>query len=414
MSDESKVENKAAAELESIPSFDPTPEVEALWPELQAAAEGVLRSGRYILGPEVKAFEEECADLLGCRYALGVANGTDALILALEALGIGPGDEVITTAFTFFATAEAIMRLGAHPVFVDIDEATFNLDPAGLAAALTPRTRAVLPVHLFGLAADLEGIQTFTSEHGLHVVEDVAQAFGGRWNGRRLGTLGSVGTFSFFPTKNLGGFGDGGLVVTDDEEVAGKVARLRAHGARRKYANEELGWNSRLDALQAALLRVKLRHLDSANEGRRRAAQRYDELLADVPQVQTPCAESVGERGRGNHVYHQYTLRLPVAHRDSVRAALAERGVNTMVYYPVPIHRLPVWDSADEEPEGVSFPALPRTEAAAASVLSLPLWPTISTAVQERVVETLVEVLAQLPEESSAPLEDLASVPARG
>ncbi len=343
-----------------IPIYDPRPEVEALWDELHEAIDRVLRSGRFILGPEVEAFEQEVAEYLGARYAVGVNSGTDALVIALRALGIGPGDEVITTPFTFFATAEAISMVGAEPVFVDIDPATYNLDPSLIPQAITPRTKAILPVHLYGHAADMDPILEMAQEHGLKVIEDVAQAFGGEYKGRKLGSLGDAGAFSFFPTKNLGGFGDGGLIATNAPQVAEMARMLRAHGARKKYHNEMLGYNSRLDALQAAMLRVKLRHIDEWNERRRAVAARYNEALASVEGLAPPT-----EADYAYHVYHQYTVRVKHGRRDALRQHLAEAGIGTMVYYPVPVHRLPVYDW----PEG----SLPQAEAAAEEVVALPM-----------------------------------------
>ena len=345
-----------------IPIYDPRPEVEALWDELHEAIDRVLRSGRFILGPEVEAFEEEVAEYLGVRYAVGVNSGTDALVIALRALGIGPGDEVITTPFTFFATAEAISMVGAKPVFVDIEPRTYNIDPALIPQAITPRTKAILPVHLYGHAANMGPILELARAHSLKVVEDVAQAFGGEYKGRKLGSLGDAGAFSFFPTKNLGGFGDGGLIATNNPEVAEMARALRAHGARKKYHNEMLGYNSRLDALQAALLRVKLRHIDEWNERRRAVAARYHEALAGVEGLVLPV-----EAEYAHHVYHQYTVRVKHGRRDALRARLAEAGIGTMVYYPVPVHRLPVY----AWPEG----SLPQAEAAAEEVVALPIFP---------------------------------------
>jgi len=343
-----------------IPIYDPRPEIEALWDEIHEAIDRVLRSGRFILGPEVEAFEREVAAYLGVRYAVGVNSGTDALVIALRALGVGPGDQVITTPFTFFATAEAISLVGATPVFVDIDPVTFNIDPARIPSAITPRTKAILPVHLYGHAADMDPILKIAREHGLKVLEDVAQAFGGAYKGRKLGSLGDAGAFSFFPTKNLGGLGDGGLIATNDAAIAETARMLRTHGARRKYHNEMLGYNSRLDALQAAVLRVKLKVLDEWNARRREVAARYREALAGVEGLVLPA-----EQPYAYHVYHQYTVRVLHGRRDEVRQRLAEQGVGTMIYYPVPVHRLPVY----AWPEG----ALPQAERAACEVLSLPM-----------------------------------------
>ena len=364
-----------------IPIYDPRPEIEALRPEIEAAIRRVLDSGRFILGPEVEAFEEEVADYLGVRHAVGLNSGTDALVIGLRALGVGPGDEVITTPFTFFATAEAISLVGAKPVFVDIDPRTFNIDPALVPAAITERTKAIVPVHLYGQAADMDPILTIAKEHDLKVLEDTAQAFGGAYRGRKLGAIGDAGAFSFFPTKNLGGFGDGGLLATNDDGVAEAARMLRAHGAKRKYQNEVLGYNSRLDALQAAILRVKLRHIDAFNEARRDLARAYTSPLAELEGVTPPY-----EAPYGVHVYHQYTVRIAGSRRDAVAAGLAERGVGTMVYYPTPVHRLPVYD----QPAG----CCPMAEAAAAEVLSLPMGPRLGRrAVEERVLPALQALL---------------------
>lgn len=354
-----------------IPVLDLAPELAEVGPELDAAFRRVVASGHFILGPEAEAFEREVAAYLGVRHAVGVNSGTDALVIALRALGVGPGDEVVTSPFTFFATPESVSAVGATPVFVDIDPETFNLRADRVAAALTPRTKAILPVHLFGHAADLEPLRALAREKGLRLVEDVAQAFGATLGGRKLGTFGDAGAFSFFPSKNLGCLGDGGLVATDDDQVAAAARMLRAHGSRRKYENEQIGYNSRLDALQAAFLRVKLPRVDGWNEGRRAAAARYRALLSGVAGLALPV-----ERPGAAHVYHQFTIRVTGGRRDALRAALAEAGVDTMVYYPKPAHRLPVYQGCGE------FPA---ADAAAAEVLSLPIWPTIPAKVQERV-----------------------------
>jgi len=349
-----------------LPIYDPRPEIEALWDEIHEAMDRVLRSGRFILGPEVEAFEKEVAAHLGVNYAVGVNSGTDALIIALRSLGIGPGDEVITTPFTFFATAEAISMVGARPVFVDIDPVTFNLDPALIPPAITPRTKAILPVHLYGHAADMDPILEIARTHGLKVIEDVAQAFGGRYKGRELGSLGNAAAFSFFPTKNLGGLGDGGLIATNDPEVAEKARMLRAHGARKKYYNEMLGYNSRLDALQAAVLRVKLKVVDEWNVRRREVAALYNKALAGIERLLLPS-----EQPYAYHVYHQYTVRVLAGHRDAVRQRLSHAGIGTMVYYPLPVHRLPMY----AQPEG----SFRQAEQAVREVLSLPMSPGLFT-----------------------------------
>jgi len=357
-----------------VPMLDLTPEVEALWPELAAAFERVMRSGQFVGGPEVVAFETEVADYLGVKHAVALNSGTDALVIALRALGIGPGDEVITTPFTFFATAEAIAHVGATPVFVDVDERSFNLDASLVEAAVTPRTKAVLPVHLYGRPADMDAVMDVAGRHGLKVVEDCAQSFGAAWRGRKTGSIGHVGTFSFYPTKNLGAFGDGGLLATDDDVVAAAARMLRDHGSERRYVNVILGYNSRLDALQAAMLRVKLPHVDAWNERRRDVARRYGELLQGVAGVVAP--EVTPE-----HVFHQYTVRVPSLRRDALRERLARAGVSTMVYYPVPLHRLPVFSHL-----GASCPV---SERLAGEVLSLPVGPMLRPEAQLAVAAAL-------------------------
>ena len=366
-----------------LPVFDPAPETEAHWDALNAAFQRVLRAGRFIGGPEVEAFEAEAAAFLGAPHAVGVNSGTDALVLALRALGVGPGDEVVTTPFSFFATAEAISAVGAAPVFADVDPRTFNLDPDAAGAAVTERTRAVLPVHLYGAPADLGRLSALCERRGLVLIEDCAQSFGARHAGAgaMTGTRGAAGAFSFFPTKTLGAYGDAGLLVTADAAVAERARALRAHGARRKYYHEELGYNSRLDALQAALLRVKLPHVEAANAARRRAAARYDRLLAGADGLVTPAPVP-------GHVYHQYTVRIPDGRRDAVQAALRARGVETAVHYPVPLHRLPMY-----APAGARCPVAERL---AGEVLSLPLWPALDDATADRVARALRSVVAPL------------------
>ncbi|RTH03485.1 erythromycin biosynthesis sensory transduction protein eryC1 [Thermus scotoductus] len=363
---------------ERIPILDLTPEVEELWDDLMAAITRVLRSGQFILGPEVEAFEREVAEYLGVKHAIGVNSGTDALVIGLRALGIGPGDEVITTPFSFFATAEAISLVGATPVFVDIDPKTFNLNPDLIAAAITPRTKAILPVHLYGRPAEMDPILDLAEAHGLKVLEDCAQAFGATYRGKKVGTLGHAGAFSFFPSKNLGAYGDGGLLVTNDDEVATLGRMLRAHGSKRKYYNETVGYNSRLDALQAAILRVKLPRVDTWNQARRQVALRYNELLADVPGLVLP---EVSE----GHVFHQYTVRVLNGKRDEVQQRLDVQGISTLVYYPVPLHRLPVY--------GYPSGSFPWAERLATEVLSLPIWPQMGLEAQAWVAQVLARVL---------------------
>lgn len=377
-----------AAPPTTIATYDPAPEIRALRPEIDAAIARVLDAGRFIGGPEVETFEAEAAAYLGVAHAVGLNSGTDALVIALRALGVGPGDEVVTTPFTFFATAEAISTVGATPVFADVDEQTFNLDPEAVEAAVTGRTRALLPVHLYGRPAPMDRLGALAARHGLAMVEDAAQAFGatvGAADGgppRRAGAVGDVGAFSFFPTKPLGALGDGGLLATDDARVADLARQLRAHGGRDKYHNEAIGYNSRLDALQAAVLRVRLGAVDAMAARRRAVAARYAEALADVPGLVLP------EIGPG-HVVHQYTVRVLDGRRDAVAAALRVASLQTMVYYPTPCHRLPVYAGR--------YPALPVAERLAGEVLSLPMGPFLPEVDQARVAEAVRAALSGPP-----------------
>jgi dTDP-4-amino-4,6-dideoxygalactose transaminase len=359
-----------------IPPLDLLPEIDLLWGEIQSAISEVVRSGTFVLGPQVRAFETEIADTLSVKHAVACNSGTDALVIGLRALGIGAGDEVITTPFTFYATAEAISLVGAEPVFVDIEPRTLNIDPSQIPEALTPRTKAILPVHLFGHAADLDPILELAGRHGLTVLEDVAQAFGGRYQGRPLGSLGHAGAFSFYPTKNLGAFGDAGLLATNDDHVAEVARKLRTHGSVFRDRNEMIGYNSRLDEIQAAILRVKLPHVEDWNRGRQAAAATYRRLLADVEGIVPPLVEEYAD-----HVFNQFTVRVTGRNRDAVQKSLAESGIGTNVYYSVPVHRLPVY--ADHHCD------LPVAESAAREVLSLPIGPLLSNAAIGRVVDAL-------------------------
>jgi dTDP-4-amino-4,6-dideoxygalactose transaminase len=359
-----------------IPPLDLLPEIDLLWGEIQSAVADVIRSGQFVLGPQVRAFESEIAESLSVKHAIACNSGTDALVLGLRALGIRPGDEVITTPFTFYATAEAISLVGAEPVFVDIEPRTFNIDPSQIPAALTPRTKAVVPVHLFGHAADLDPILELSRRHGLTVLEDVAQAFGGRYRGRPLGSIGHAGAFSFYPTKNLGAFGDAGLLATNDDHVAELARKLRTHGSLRRDCNEMIGYNSRLDEIQAAVLRVKLPHVESWNSQRQTAAVTYRRLLADIAGVVPPLVEEYAD-----HVFNQFTVRIIGRNRDAIQKALAQAGIGTNVYYSVPVHRLPVY--ADHHCH------LPVAELAAREVLSLPMGPMLPNAAIGRVADAL-------------------------
>lgn len=330
--------------------------------EIDAAVAHVLQSGWYILGEQVRAFEQEFAAYCGAEHAVGVASGTDALLLALRALEIGPGDEVITVAHTAVATAVAIELSGATPVFVDVEPATCTLDPTRLAAAVTPRTRAVVPVHLYGRAANIDPIRETARAHGLHVIEDCAQAHGATYKGRCVGSLGDAAAFSFYPTKNLGAGGDGGAVVVQDAALAERLRWLRQYGWKERYISSIAGYNSRLDELQAAILRVKLRHLDADNAARRKLAAVYRQALADLP------LELPAEPAAGNHVYHLFVVQSDK--RDALRSHLAARGVGTAIQYPVPVHLQPAYAHL-----GRGAGSLPVTEQLAGRILSLPMYP---------------------------------------
>ena len=361
-----------------IPVLDLKAQYASIEQEIDAAIKEILLSGQFILGPAVRELEEKVASYCGCKYGVGVASGTDALRLTLTALGVGPGDEVITTPFTFIATANTISHCGARPVFVDIDPRTYNIDPAAIEAAITERTKAIVAVHLYGQPADMDPIVELAGAHGLYVVEDAAQAIGARYKGRPVGSIGHAGCFSFYPTKNLGAYGDGGMVVTNDAALAEKVDILRRQGGKKKYHAEVLGFNSRLDTLQAAILGVKLKHLDAWNEARRRVAQRYNELLDGLP-LTTPY-----ESPDVYHVYHQYTIRAE--QRDALAAYLKGRGIGTMIYYPVPLHLQRLYADL-----GYGEGSLPASEAASQEVLSLPMYPELSEEQIGMVVEAITD-----------------------
>jgi dTDP-4-amino-4,6-dideoxygalactose transaminase len=359
-----------------VPLLDLVAQYQPIRDEVLAAITRVCDAQQFILGAEVEACERELAALLDVPFAIGVSSGTDALLVAMMALDIGPGDEVITPAYSFFATAGCVARLGARPVFVDVDRTTFNLDPAATVAAITPRTRAIVPVHLFGQAADMDPILAAAAERRIAVIEDAAQAIGTRYKGKLVGGLGELGCFSFFPSKNLGAFGDGGLVTTRDERLASKVRLLRGHGMQPKYYHQMIGGNFRLDALQAAVLRVKAPRLAGWTEGRRRNAARYRALFAGaaLPQVELPV-----ERSDGYHIYNQFVIRVP--ERDALRAHLTAAGIGTEIYYPVPFHRQECF--AGLVPPGAGFPV---ADEAAATSLALPIYGELTEEQQRAVV----------------------------
>lgn len=358
-----------------IPMVDLTIQYKHLQAEIEPTLTEVLESGRFILGPNVSAFEQEAADYLKAHHAISVASGTDALHLALVAASIGPGDEVITSPFTFIATAEAIHYVGARPIFVDIDNQTFNIDPDLIEQAITPATKAILPVHLFGQAADMDRITDLCRRHRLTLIEDCAQSFGALWRGQMTGTFGKLGCFSFFPSKNLGAAGDGGLIITDDDQIAERLKALRNHGSRQYAHHDEIGFNSRLDELQAAILRIKLKHIAEFNAGRHRVALEYNRLLAHLPLV-VPY-----EDPSGVHVYHQYTILCP--RRDEIKKALERAGIASAIYYPLPLHRQKVFAEAYKNI------ALPVAETTALECLSLPMYPELSQAQIEQVAEVV-------------------------
>lgn len=350
---------------------------------LRAAFERVLSSNQFILGPEVDGFERDIEDYLGVPHAIGVSSGTDALLVSLMALGVGPGDEVVTTPFSFFATAGCIVRLGARPVFVDIDPVTYNLDVSRVAAAITPRTKAILPVHLFGQPYDL-ALHDIAGE--IPIVEDAAQAIGARTERGPVGGLGALGCFSFFPSKNLGALGDAGLVTCRDPALAKKVRALRAHGAEQKYEHLMLGGNFRIDALQAALLRAKLVHLDVWAEGRRANAERYDAVFAHAAFPRDLF--SAPKRVHKGHVYHQYVVRT--SRRDELQKFLASRGIGTAVYYPKPLHLQTCFESL-----GYSSGAFPEAERACEQVLALPIYPELGQVRVDRIASLVLDFLAR-------------------
>jgi dTDP-4-amino-4,6-dideoxygalactose transaminase len=364
----------------ALPMLDLAPQLEALGDALERAVAGVVRSGQYILGPHVEAFEREAADYLGVAHAVGVGSGTDALVIALRSLGVGPGDEVIVPSFTFFATAEAVSLVGATPVFADIDPATCTLDPADAARRVGARTRALLPVHLYGQPADLDALVELAQSRGLWLIEDAAQAFGATWRGRRAGSFGHAAAFSFFPSKNLGAAGDAGMLVTNDAAVAERARMLRVHGSRTRYLHESIGYTARLDEIQAAVLRVKLPHLDAWNARRRSVASHYSDALRGAAGVQLPRIAPHAE-----HVFHQYTIRVPAGARTAVVDALAAQRIASQIYYPIPVHRAPPYAGGQ---------LLPETERAAAEVLSLPIWPELEKSEIARVAGVLAGALA--------------------
>ena len=366
----------------SVPALNLKAQYQSIRDEIEPVVREILESQMFVLGPEVTRLEAELADYCGAASGIGCASGSDALLLPLLAIDVGPGDEVITTPYTFFATAGSIWRTGAKPVFVDIEPDTFNIDPAQIEAAITPRTRAVIPVHLYGQVAEMGPIREIARRHGLTVLEDAAQAIGSAYHGTRAGTLGDVAAFSFYPSKNLGGFGDGGMVTTNHPQLARRIARLRVHGMEPKYHHHEVGFNSRLDAFQAAVLRVKLRHLDAWTSLRRDVADRYRNLFAAHG-----LEEIVGlpiERQGNFHVYNQFVIRVPASLRDSLRDYLTARKIGSEIYYPIPLHLQVCFASLGHKPGD-----FPHSEAAARETIALPIYPELTDAEQRYVVGSI-------------------------
>jgi len=372
--------NPHAIAVAPFPLVDLKAQYRAIQAEVDAAIQRVMDSQQFILGPEVENFEKEVAEYCGTRFAVACASGSDALLLALMALEAGPGDEIVTTPFTFVATAGSVARLGARPVFVDIDPGTYNIDPRRLEAAITSKTKAIIPVHLFGMSADMDTIMKIADQRNIPVIEDAAQAIGATYAGKPVGRIGLCGCFSFFPSKNLGGAGDGGMLTTNDDAFADKLRLLHLHGGHTKYVYELIGMNSRLDALQAAILRVKLQHLDSWSEGRRRKAARYDELFTKLgleheirlPKVHAKCS----------HIYNQYVIRA--ARRDELKAFLRDCGVPSDIYYPLPLHLQRAFAYL-----GYKRGDFPESEAASEQVLALPVFPEMTDDQQNLVVESI-------------------------
>lgn len=387
-----------------VPLLDLKIQYRALKPEIDAALIRVAESQACILGPEVDALERELEAYLGVKYAIGVSSGTDALLMALMALGVGPGDEVIVPTFSFFATAGCVSRLNATPVFVDVDNVTFNLDPELTRKAITPRTKAIIPVHLFGQAADMDAFMAISREFNIPIIEDAAQAIGTQTaDGRRVGSIGHIGCFSFYPTKNLGAFGDGGLVTTNDDEMAVRLKQIRNHGMEPRYYHKIMGGNFRLDAMQGAVLRVKLPHLPSWHAGRRRNAELYTMLFIESGLSSAPGVTSFGPNDAilipkamsdgtapDHHIFNQFTIRS--SHRNALRTYLAERGIGSEIYYPVPFHRQECFASLNCNDD-----AFPISNCLAATVLSLPIYPEL----EEHHIREVVAAIADFEREHS-------------
>jgi len=365
----------------SIPLLDLKAQYLSIKEEIDKAVLGVLDSCRFILGPEMKAFEDEIAAYCGTKHAVAVANGTDALVLALEACGVKQGDEVITSPFTFFASAETIANVGAIPVFIDIDPFTLNMDVDKIEDKITPRTKAIIPVHIFGQMVDMDKVMALAQKYDLKVIEDSAQAIGARFNGKRAGSFGTAGTFSFFPTKNLGGYGDGGMIVTSDDKIAERLRMLRFHGSKKKYYHEEIGHNSRLDEIQAAILRVKLKYIDSWNQARREKAEVYNRLLAPLKEQGKMILP--GNDSKAESVYHLYVLRSDS--REEIARVLNENGIASGIYYPLPLHLQKAFSYL-----GYGEGDLPISEKACSQALAIPCYPELTLKQQEEIAAFII------------------------
>ena len=376
--------------MKPVPLLDLKAQFAPLRDRINEAVQRVIDSQYFILGPDVEALEKDVAQYTGARFAIGCASGTDALILALAAVDVGPGDEVLTTPFSFFSTASCAYKVGARPAFVDIDPVTFNIDPACVEAAIGPKTKALLPVHLFGQSAEMDALLEVARARDLPVVEDAAQALGATYRSTETnqsahcGAMGTLGCYSFFPSKNLGGFGDGGMVITSDETLADRVRELRVHGGRQMYHHKWVGWNSRLDAIQAVVLKIKLPHLDDWSAGRATNADRYDRLLAESGLVESGRVQLPYRTEKARHIFNQYTLR--VERRDELKKHLGESAIGCSVYYPVPLHLQECFQEL-----GYKEGDFPHTERACREVISLPVYPELTAEQQQRVVEEIAD-----------------------
>jgi dTDP-4-amino-4,6-dideoxygalactose transaminase len=365
----------------AVPLIDFSRQYAYLKSDLEAAALKVLEHGRFILGPEVTELEEEVARLSGCKHGIGVASGTDALLVALRAAGVGPGDEVVTTDFSFFATAGVVARLGAKPVFCDIELDTYNMDPTQLPDLITGKTKAIMPVHLFGQVADMDPIMEIANKHDIPIVEDAAQAIGSEYKGRKAGSMGDYGCFSFYPTKNLGAAGDAGIITTNNDGNADRCRMLRVHGQSGKYEHRLVGYNSRLDTMQAAILLAKLPHLQKWSEARQKHAKRYDDAFAGVENIRTPVVRDYSTF----HIYNQYTLASPK--RREILHGLDEAQIGYCVYYPIPFHKQECFKSL-----GYDAVEFPQSNKAADEVFSIPIYPELTGKEQDEVIETIIKL----------------------